>query len=120
MQGSDHHVEEVLRHSRAIRSETSALLGELRGSAEEIGRALDLKGRLEKGPWLTLSAAAAVGYVLGGGLFTPLSSRLFKLGVRVLFMPLVRAQLLGLAGGLGGSTARQGYSPGSEDGSGGL
>lgn len=116
MQGNDHHVDEVLRHSRAIRSETSALVGELRGAADEIGRTLNLKGRLEKSPWLTMAASVGIGYVLGGGLFTPLSARLVRLGTRVLLLPLLRAQIEGLASGL----AEPAQSSQSEDGSCGM
>ncbi len=120
MEGTDHHVDEVLRHSRAIRSETSALFDELRGAADELRRALDLRARMEQRPWGTLLAAAGIGYVLGGGLFTPLTARVFRLGARALLIPFVRAQAMGFASGLGMSDPPQASSGVSEDGMGGL
>jgi hypothetical protein len=119
MQGTDHHVDEVLRHSRAIRSETEALFSELRAAADGIRKALDLKARMEQRPWTTLLAAAGVGYVLGGGLLTPLTSHLLRLGTRALLVPFIRAQALSFVG-FGGAAERQGEVGGSEDGSGGL
>lgn len=119
MNGTDHHVDEVLRHSRAIRSETSALFDEIRGAAEDLRRTLDLKARMERSPWSTLLAAAGIGYVLGGGLFTPLTSNMLRLGARALLIPFVRAQALSFATGLGMAEPPEG-SGGSEDGTGGM
>lgn len=49
-----------------------------------------------------LAAAVGAGYVLGGGLFTRATSRVFglamRLGVRFALMPLLERELAGLAG----------------------
>ena len=57
----------------------------------------DLKTRLDQHPYGALAAAVGVGYVLGGGFFTPLTERVAKLvlkaGIRAALVPFVAAQL---------------------------
>jgi hypothetical protein len=43
----------------------------------------DLKARVERHPYGALVAALGVGYALGGGIFTPLTARLVRFGVRL-------------------------------------
>lgn len=110
-------VDEVLRHSRALRDEAGALAGELKGSFDEVAKAMDLKGRMERHPWMMVAAAVGVGYVLGGGLFSRTTARLIHLGSRAVLLPLVRTQLEAFAAhGVGPAP---GYG-GSEDGQGGM
>jgi len=49
----------------------------------DLGTALDVKGRVERHPYGTVAAAVGIGYVLGGGLFTPLTASIVRLGVRI-------------------------------------
>lgn len=51
-------------------------------------------------PFIVLAAALGAGYVLGGGLFTPFSRRLFRIGFRGLILPIAGSQLR-QAGGAG-------------------
>lgn len=44
-------------------------------------------------PFLSLGIAAGVGYVIGGGLFTPFTVRMIKIGARAVVMPTVKSQL---------------------------
>jgi hypothetical protein len=43
----------------------------------------DLEDRLARNPYGMLAAAIGVGFVLGGGLFTRLTSRLVGVGLRI-------------------------------------
>ena len=54
-----------------------------RDSVSDIGTSLDIKGRVQRNPYGTVAAAIGIGYVLGGGLFTPLTSRIVRFGVRI-------------------------------------
>ena len=54
-----------------------------RDSFSDISDALDIQGRVERHPYGTVAAAIGIGYVLGGGLFTPLTARIVRLGVRI-------------------------------------
>lgn len=49
-----------------------------------------------RSPWLALGTAVAAGYVLGGGLLRPLPARLWRTGVALAIIPLVRLRLLAI------------------------
>lgn len=61
----------------------------------------DLEARVERNPFGTIAAALGVGYVLGGGFFTPLTARALGLGVRLglrfVVLPIVADHLVELA-----------------------
>ncbi|HUM12868.1 MAG TPA: hypothetical protein VLT82_18110 [Myxococcaceae bacterium] len=86
------------------------LLDEARSTFEDLGQALDLRGRVQRHPYGMVAAALGVGYVLGGGLFSSLTFRLVGLGVRLAAVPLVKNQLLGLA-----EAAVSGFTGGADD-----
>ena len=73
------------------------------GAVEET--ALDVRAFVEAHPIGAVATALGVGYVLGGGLFTRLTSKLIGLGLRfgVQFavLPVLERELTGLAGSLG-------------------
>ena len=69
-----------------------------------------LEGHLNRHPYRTVAAALGIGYVLGGGIFTPLTSRLLRLavriGIRTALLPVLTAELSELAGAfVGGDVA---------------
>lgn len=78
--------------------------GQTRDAFSDLGEAIDIKGRVRRQPYGTLAAALGIGYVLGGGIFTPLTSRIVRLalriGVRAAFVPLLKDQVAGLADAL--------------------
>ena len=78
-----------------------------RGAVHDLGAGLDLKGRVQRNPYGMVAAALGVGYVLGGGLFTPLTARMLRVGVRLAMLPFVKDELLGMA-----ESAFQGYQTG--------
>jgi hypothetical protein len=78
--------------------------GQTRDAFSDLSDAIDIKGRVRRQPYGTLAAALGIGYVLGGGIFTPLTSRIVRLalriGVRAAFLPLLKDQVAGLADAL--------------------
>ena len=68
-----------------------------RDSFSDLGDALDVKGRVDRHPYGTVAAALGIGYVLGGGLFTPLTGRIVRMGVRIgmrlAVLPLLRQEI---------------------------
>jgi hypothetical protein len=78
--------------------------GQTRDAFSDLRDAIDIKGRMRRQPYGTLAAALGIGYVLGGGIFTPLTSRIVRLalriGVRAAFLPLLKDQVAGLADAL--------------------
>ena len=53
--------------------------------------------RMRRHPYQTMLLAAGVGYVLGGGLFTALTARMVRTGLRVAALPLVQTELVNAA-----------------------
>ena len=50
---------------------------------DTLGEALDIEGRLQRNPYGMVAGAVAVGFVLGGGLFTRLTARIAGAGLRM-------------------------------------
>lgn len=65
----------------------------LNGVADATG----LTEKVEQSPYGMMAAALGVGYVLGGGLFTPTTMRLLRMGAKLATIPLVRDKLLDVA-----------------------
>jgi hypothetical protein len=70
---------------------------QVRSTAEDLGHAFDVRRRVRRRPYAFLVAAAGVGYVLGGGLFTRTTARLLGVAGRVAALPVIRSELIGLA-----------------------
>ena len=68
-----------------------------RDSFSDLGDAMDIKGRVDRHPYGTVAAALGIGYVLGGGLFTPLTGGIVRLGLRIglrlAVLPLLRQEI---------------------------
>ena len=64
---------------------------------------VDVKGRVRRNPYGSMAAAVGIGYVLGGGIFTPLTVRIvglgLRLGMRLALLPLLKQELFDLAEG---------------------
>jgi hypothetical protein len=77
-----------------------------RGAFSDLKDAVDLEGRVKRNPYGAVAAALGLGYVLGGGIFTKLTSRIvrigLRIGVRVAVLPLLKDQIAGLAETLSG------------------
>jgi hypothetical protein len=101
---------EVFEHAKRAVEEAKAFGSAVSGSMENLGRTLDLRGRVERHPIGMMFAALGVGYVLGGGLFSPLTGRLVRVGMRLALVPLIKSQL-GVLTGSGGESERP---PGSD------
>jgi hypothetical protein len=65
----------------------------LNGVADAVG----LTPKVEQAPYAMVAAALGVGYVVGGGLFTPTTTRLLRLGMKLAAVPMVRDRLLDVA-----------------------
>lgn len=80
-----------------IGSDAQHLWDNARGAVTDLRDTMDLRGRVERNPYLMMAAAVGVGYVLGGGLFTRTTGRILRLGVRLAALPMVKDELLGIA-----------------------
>lgn len=69
----------------------------------------------EQNPYAVLGIAAGVGYVFGGGLFTPFTRRLLRVGLKAAALPVAAKQLRQLARGASGDDISLGQSDTSSD-----
>ena len=68
---------------------------------DTLGEALDIDGRLQRNPYGMVAGALAVGFVMGGGLFTRLTARIAGVGLRMglaAAWPLLQQQLFSKKG----------------------
>lgn len=78
--------------------DAAALREDLREVAELV-RSKEIPQRIYRhNPYVVLAAAAGVGYVVGGGLVSPFTRRLVRVGMKALFVPIAAAQFRGLRG----------------------
>jgi len=63
---------------------------------ETLGEILDIEGRLRRNPYGMMAGALAVGFVMGGGLFTRLTASIAGAGLRMglaAALPLLQQEL---------------------------
>jgi hypothetical protein len=69
-------------------------------TVNDLKERLDIDGRVARNPYGMMAAALGVGYVLGGGLFSPLTARLvgfgMRIGLRLAAIPFLENELRGL------------------------
>jgi hypothetical protein len=99
---------EVFEHATRMVDEARAFGNALSGSMENLSRALDLRGRVERHPIGMVAAALGVGYVLGGGIFSPTTARLLRIGVRLALVPIIKSQINAFSGDTGERTSDSG------------
>jgi hypothetical protein len=80
----------------------------------EVDLDLDIEGKVERHPYGTLAAALGIGYVIAGGLFTPLTARIlglgFRVGLRLAVIPLLESELGALAEALGSDGTHEAHA----------
>lgn len=85
-------------HGKRMVEEARAFKEAIGSRADSFTRSVDLRGRVQRNPIGMVLAAAGVGYVLGGGLFSPLTGKIVRIGLRVALIPLVKSQFQNLVG----------------------
>jgi hypothetical protein len=84
------HVDNVAEAAQTMRDEAKA-------AGQGLADAFGIKEKVDHNPYGMVAAALGAGYVLGGGLFTPTTGRLIRLGLKLAAVPMVRNELLGIA-----------------------
>jgi hypothetical protein len=88
------------------------------GAVSELKRAADIEERVNRHPYGAVAAALGIGYALGGGIFTPLTSRIvalgLRIGVRLAILPMLKDEISVLADALGGEGESKGRRGGNK------
>jgi hypothetical protein len=91
-----------------------------RGAVSELKRAAAIDERVGRHPYGSVAAALGIGYLLGGGLFTPLTSRIvalgLRIGVRLAVLPMLKDEISVLADALTGEAENEGKGKGRRGG----
>ncbi|GAC1337883.1 MAG: hypothetical protein NVSMB23_04930 [Myxococcales bacterium] len=103
--GNGHHDGDTFQHAKVMVDEARAFGRSLSDSAQTFTQAVDLRGRVNRNPIGMIAAGLGVGYLLGGGLFTPLTGKLVRYGMRFAILPLIRGPLMAMAGSAGAAAA---------------
>ncbi len=82
--------EDVLEGLESLAKNANAALNGLSDAA-------GLTPKVDAHPYGMVAAALGVGYVVGGGLFTPTTLRLVRMGMKLASLPMVRDRLLDVA-----------------------
>lgn len=89
--------DKVRRDVEQLGQLASTLLEDAKVAASEVYEAVDLKGRVDRHPYGMVAAAVGLGYILGGGLLTPTTGRLLRLGLKLATLPVVKDELIAMA-----------------------
>ena len=88
---------EVRTRELANGLELKGLAKDANSAVNGVSDAVGLTEQVERAPYAMIGAALGAGYVLAGGLFTPTTTRLLRLGMKLAQIPQVRDRLLDVA-----------------------
>lgn len=88
---------DLSRRTAEISDAAARVVNESRNLLYDVAASINLRDRVERHPIAVVLAAAGLGYVLGGGLFTRFTARAVRVGVRLAVLPFVRTELAGMA-----------------------
>jgi hypothetical protein len=91
--------EDAMGHARKAVEEARAFKEAFASRASDFSKSVDLRGRVQRNPIGMVCAAAGIGYLLGGGLFSPTTGRLVRYGIRLALIPLLKSQIGAVLGG---------------------
>ena len=100
-QGAFDHGKRAVEEARAFKEAVSQ-------QVESFGKSIDLSGRVQRNPIGMVAAALGIGYVLGGGLWSPLTGKLVKVGLRLALIPMIKSQVESFAEAVGGDAGQHG------------
>lgn len=85
-------------HAKRAVEEARAFKEAVASKASDFSSTIDLRGRVQRNPIGMVLAGVGVGYLLGGGLFSPTTGRIVRYGLRLALIPLLKSQLDGILG----------------------
>lgn len=85
--------DDAFERARAVVEDSEQLADDLSELYEQVTGAQDLRDLYERNPYAFLAAAAGTGYVLGGGLLTPFTRRIARIGMKAVLVPFAISRL---------------------------
>lgn len=96
---ADHPAHKLIDDGQALMDNSKRVLNDAQQLYERVSDKLSPAQIYQDNPFAVVAAAAGVGYLLGGGLFTPFTRRIVRIGLKGLVIPLASTQLKQLTAG---------------------
>ena len=93
----DNDTQRLIDDSRTLVDDSKQVLGDVQRLYNKMRTQASIGEYYQDNPFAVLGAAAGVGYVLGGGLFSPFTKRLLKIAMKGMIIPVASAQLQNLS-----------------------
>lgn len=90
---NDTQKEDIFEDARKVVEDSERLAEDVESLYDQVRETASIRRLYDRNPYAVLAGAAGVGYVLGGGLFTPFSKRVFKTGLKALVLPVALSKL---------------------------
>ncbi len=91
----DSFTESPLSDDSTLADKTQRVASDLRGLYDTVRRDYPIGEYYAENPYVVLAAAAGVGYVLAGGLLSPFTRRLMRVGMKALVLPIAAGRFKG-------------------------
>lgn len=97
---ADHPAHKLIDDGQSLMDNSKRVLNDAQELYERVRGDISPGQIYQDNPFAVVAAAAGVGYLLGGGLFSPFTRRIVRIGLRGLIIPLASSQLKHLTAGV--------------------
>ncbi|AWV87958.1 hypothetical protein [Bradymonas sediminis] len=97
---ADHPAHQLIDDSQTLIDNSKRVINDAQQLYDRVREDLSPKQLYQDNPFAVVAAAAGVGYILGGGLFTPFTRRIVRIGLKGLIIPIASSQLKHLTAGV--------------------
>lgn len=87
----------IIDDGQTIVDSSKRIINDVQQLYDSVRSQNSLREVYQQNPYVMLAAAAGVGYLVAGGLFTPFSRRIVRIGLKGLIIPIAAAQLKNLS-----------------------
>lgn len=93
---ADNDAQRLIDDSRTLMDDSKRVFNDVQQLYDNMRAKGSIGEYYQENPYAVLAAAAGVGYVLGGGLFSPFTKRLLKIGMKGMLIPIASSQIKNL------------------------
>lgn len=96
---ADHPAHQLIDDGQALMDNSRRVMDDAQQLYERVRGDMSPAKIYRDNPFAVVAAAAGVGYLLGGGLFSPFTRRIVRIGLKGLIIPIASTQLKHLTAG---------------------
>ncbi|QDG53160.1 hypothetical protein FIV42_21155 [Persicimonas caeni] len=93
---ADNDAQRLIDDSRTLMNDSKQVFDDVQQLYDNMRNKASIGEYYQENPYAVLAAAAGVGYVLGGGLFSPFTKRILKVAMKGMLIPLASSQIKNL------------------------